>query len=355
MKQGKTSWSSPANIALVKYWGKHGDQLPSNPSLSMTLSASVSQTSVAFEWSPDLQPEVLYRYDSKPKPGFETRVRQYIERLKPEIPWLGHTRIEINSLNTFPHSSGISSSAAFMSSLALSLCQIERWLDNNYQLDNDFYRKASHVARLGSGSAARSVYGGFSLWGRADFIGSSDDRYAIPFTESMHQVFGDMYDAILIISSGMKSLSSSAGHALMNQHPYRENRFKRANHQLERLAAILRSGDQAGFVSLIEEEAMELHGLIMSSEGGPILLEPATIAAIRAIRRFRSESGCQLGFSLDAGPNLHLIYTARDREQDKSFIQSDLLQYCEGGRWIDDRMGNGPRWHEADSILPDHA
>ena len=346
MKSGVTCWQSPANIALVKYWGKREPQLPTNPSLSITLSQSVSQTTVKFWENINRDPLLVFRYDERPEPSFEPRVARYLESILPHLPFLKHFSLEVDSFNTFPHSSGISSSAAFMSSLALSLCQIERWIEGNYLLDDAFRQKASLCARLGSGSAARSVYGNFVIWGHADFIAESSDEYAIPWPEPVHPVFDNYHDAILIMSSARKSLSSSAGHALMNNHPYASQRYLNAHQNLKRLTGILKSGDLEGFVTLVEQEALELHGLIMSSPGGPVLMEPQTLTAIRTIRQFRKETGCQIAFSLDAGPNLHLLYPQANREQVVKFISDQLAGLCEKSQWIDDQAGAGPVWME---------
>ena len=344
MESVSTTWSSPANIALVKYWGKRGDQVPQNPSISMTLAESVTTTTVVLS-RPAGTPEHRFLFEGKAEPAFELRVNGYLRRVLCMLPGLAGYAIEIQSSNNFPHSSGISSSASFKSSLAVCLIRAEE-LITGFRLPADaFYRKASLLARLGSGSAARSVFGGFSIWGHSAAVDGSSDEYAVPIDHKVHPVFKTYRDAILVISSQPKSLSSSNGHRLMEQNPYGPRRFDSARENIRQLLGMLGNGDQAGFIQLVEEEAMTLHGLIQASPGGPILLEPGTIRAIRLIRDYRRESGSLACFTLDAGPNIHLLYPESEAARIRDFISTTLAPLCENGRWIDDRIGTGPYEH----------
>ncbi len=339
---GTVAWESPANIALVKYWGKHGNQLPQNPSLSMTMSRSVSRTEVS--WKPAVgNPVHRFRFEGRENPKFEARVLGYLDKISGLMPFLSHYSLEINSLNTFPHSSGISSSASFMSSLALCLVDMESILADHRLPESEFYHRASYVARLGSGSAARSVYGGFVHWGASPEIPGSSDEYAIPMNTGVHEVFRNYHDAVLIASSKPKPLSSSAGHALMDSNPFAEVRYAAARKNIGKLNHILGSGNLEAFIHLVEQEALTLHGLILASDGGKILMEPATLEIIRKIREFRTETGLHPAFTLDAGPNVHLLYPDEERAAIKAFIESTLAPLCENGWWIDDEVGGGPK------------
>ena len=203
-------------------------------------------------------------------------------------------------------------------------------------------RAKSFLARLGSGSASRSVYGGFAIWGKhSDIAGSSDD-FALPIDHLVHPLFKTYRDAILIVSSGSKSLLSSAGHRLMESNAFASARFTSACEKTGQMIRVLGSGDQAGFIRIVEEEALTLHGLIQASAGGPILLEPGTIKIIRLIREFRAQTGSSVCFTLDAGPNIHLLYPANETSAVHDFIRKELSHHCENGRWIDDRIGTGP-------------
>jgi diphosphomevalonate decarboxylase len=339
---GKVAWESPANIALVKYWGKHGDQLPQNPSVSMTLASSVTTTEVSWKATGEA-PSITFLFEGNPNPKFETRVRNYIGRIQPLLPSLGSVSLNISSSNSFPHSSGISSSASFMSSLALCLLDIHLLVSGSKMSEAEFYAFGSHLARLGSGSAARSVYGGYVLWGSARGIEGSSDLHAIPVNHLIHNEFLDYRDAVLVVSSKPKPLSSSAGHALMDQNPFAPARYDSARENLGSMLKILTDGSSQSFITLLEQEALTLHGLIMASEGGKLLMEPNTLKIIQEIRDYRNLTGSHLAFTLDAGPNVHLLYPGSEAKSVKAFIQEKLVPLCENGRWIDDSIGKGPR------------
>jgi diphosphomevalonate decarboxylase len=175
-----------------------------------------------------------YFFEGKKNELFEQRLLKYLIILKAGLPFLGDWNLTIHSKNSFPHSAGIASSASSFGALALCLSD----LSYNYFKDKkegDFLQNASRLARLGSGSACRSVYPGFVLWGdNKDFPGSSDE-FAIPIS-GIHQNFKDLQDALLIIEKEPKKVSSSAGHALMKDHPFAKNRFEQAN---QRTSAML--------------------------------------------------------------------------------------------------------------------
>jgi diphosphomevalonate decarboxylase len=207
-------------------------------------------------------------------------------------------------------------------------------------------RKASFIARLGSGSASRSIYPAMSLWGITDQWNESSNEYAIPVT-GFHNVFRQMRDTILIVESAEKKVSSSAGHRLMDVNPFSEVRFRQARENLSTLHYALSKGDWKDFIRLMEEEALSLHAMMMTSRPGYLLMQPATLSIIQQVRAFRNETGNRVGFTLDAGANVHLLYAKDDAEAVDRFIRSDLTPYCEDGKLIADRMGNGPEIHSS--------
>jgi diphosphomevalonate decarboxylase len=336
-----THWTAPANIALVKYWGKHGDQLPQNPSISLTLSESVTKTSIAWTKSAGT-PAHTFLFEGRENPMFEQRVMKYLQSISHLLPHLDGYSLQISSSNTFPHSSGISSSASFMSSLALGLIKAAEEIEGVSLSGEEFYHKASVLSRLGSGSAARSVYGGYTIWGASPAVVGSSDEFAITINHLVHPVFNTYRDAVLVISSRKKPLSSSAGHKLMESNPFAPARFESARRNASRLVKIMENGEQDDFIQLVEEEAMTLHGLIQASSGGPILMEPRTVSAISLIRDYRNQSGSKLCFTLDAGPNVHILYPDSEKDGIRNFIENALKPLCENGLWIDDHLGKGP-------------
>ena len=149
-------------------------------------------------------------------------------------------------------------------------------------------------------------------------------------------------DTILIVSTTEKSVSSSLGHALMNDHPYREGRKVQANNHLIEISDAIRSNDCLTISKIAENEALSLHALLMSSSPDGLLLKPNTLHIIEKIKQFRKSTGFDLFFTIDAGPNVHLIYFEDKREEIIQFVQQTLSKYCEDGQWIDDKIGSGP-------------
>lgn len=339
---GSVSWESPSNIALIKYWGKKGNQLPCNPSISMSLKNSLTRTKLTYKPKGDGD-QLSFLFEGKKQVLFEQRIAKFFESLHSQFEFLKDFQLSISSENTFPHSTGIASSASAMSSLALCLCSMEEEITGVQEEKAEFYRKASLIARLGSGSASRSVYGGFVTWGESNSFFKSSDEYAVPFLQYTHPVFQDFQDAILLVSSKKKEVSSSAGHQLMVNHPYATARFAQANSHFERMLGVLRSGNLEEFIEIMENEALSLHGLMMNSTPSFTLLKPNTLELIERIRSFRLSSHIPIGFTLDAGPNIHLMYPKSEKEKVVLFIDSDLSQFLENGKYIVDEKGEGPQ------------
>jgi diphosphomevalonate decarboxylase len=340
---GQAAWECPSNIALVKYWGKTQFQQPLNPSVSMTLQHSKTVISVDFFYQRKLKEMSLsYFFEDKQHPTFEDRYRQYLEHVSKYLPFLNHTELVIKSRNTFPHSAGIASSASSFGALALALCDIERSLFGTLPDDADFMEKASFLARLGSGSACRSVYGGFSLWGRTEDLMASTDEAAISLNFIIHPVFTDYCDSILVVDSGKKEVSSSAGHRLMEHHPFSGARIAQVQDNLKRMLISLQTGKEQRFSTLVEEEALTLHAMMLTSRPGYILLKPNSLEVIDRIRQFRNSTGMPVSFTLDAGANVHLLYPARLISEIKPFVMDQLAVFCQEGNIIHDTIGTGP-------------
>ncbi len=343
--QGSVCWESPSNIALVKYWGKREEQIPINPSLSFTLHGSVITIHATYTYDPAKSFSLQsFKLNGSPEPAFFGRIKGYLERVSEYFPFLKHTEIEIDSRSNFPHSAGIASSAAAFSALALCLCSIEATLSGSSQDDESFYRRASYMSRLGSGSACRSVYGGMTLWGQFSKIPLSSDLHAIKLDDArINPLFLTLRDAILIVDESKKAISSSQGHALMHMHPYHSDRVVQANDNLGKLLIALAGGNTKLFAEVVENEALSLHSLMMSSNPGYLLMKPNTLSILDKIRAFRERNGIDICFTMDAGPNIHLLYFAQDKEMVVHFIEKELAPLCKNDQWIDDAIGMGPK------------
>lgn len=344
-KQQSITWRSPSNIAIVKYWGKHGIQLPRNPSVSFTLDAAHTDTTVSFMEKAEKNGQVSidFYFEGARNKAFANKIEKFLESLDKEFSFLREYEFKIESSNSFPHSSGIASSASAMSALALCLCSIEKILTGWPTDATDFLNKASHIARLGSGSAARSVYPEVAIWGTHSDIEGSTDLQAIPFDSQLHKSFKGFHDDILIVSADEKSVSSRAGHALMEGNPYAPVRYEQANRNMMATLEALKTGDILKFGKILEEEAMTLHALMMCSDPSYILMKAGTLAVIDKVRAFRKETYLPLYFTLDAGPNVHLLYPDEVADQIWPFIERELMPHCVGGKVIRDRVGSGPR------------
>jgi diphosphomevalonate decarboxylase len=344
VEPGSITWRSPSNLAIVKYWGKHGLQLPKNPSLSLTLSSSFTET--MLEYSPkksgDKNISLEFLFHQAENEAFREKVLKFLESITDIFPFLRQLDLKISTGNSFPHSAGIASSASAMSALALCLCSLEEALFNTLEDDEKFDQKSSFVARLGSGSASRSIFPTAALWGQTGEIVGSSDLYAISMAEEVHPVFKDYHDDILIASTAAKSVSSRAGHGLMEGHPFADVRYIDAKRKLLNLIAAMRSGDLETFGTIAENEALTLHGLMMSSNPSYILLKPNTLEMIERVRRYRSETKNPLYFSLDAGPNLHLLYPEEVIHDVRLFIEEELVPLCEENTYLQDWAGEGP-------------
>lgn len=341
---GQIVWRSPSNLAIIKYWGKHGVQLPRNPSLSFTLSASCTDTALAYEFREDADNhiELDFLFHGEENEAFKAKTLVYLDSLLPQFPFLKQLKLKIQTGNSFPHSAGIASSASAMSALALCLCSLEDALFGTLPDPDGFDRKASCLARLGSGSACRSVFPHAAVWGATPSVPGSSDEYAVPAGELLHPAFKDFHDDILIVSTREKSVSSRAGHALMEGNPYAEPRYIQAKNRLERLLEALRRGDLEEFGKIAEDEALALHALMMCSNPSYMLLEPGTVALIQKIRAWRADTKHPVYFSLDAGPNIHLLYPGDIVAEVRGWIEEDLKEHCADGWFIQDWVGEGP-------------
>lgn len=334
----KIVWQCPSNIAIVKYWGKRGNQIPCNPSVSMTLSEAYTCAELDItDKVKDVDIELSFLFDGLEHQVFGGRVEEYIRKNAKYCPLFKEYAVRINSYNSFPHSTGIASSASAFGAIALALldAQVGYGLIDN----KEFFSRASELARLGSGSACRSIYGGYTVWGYHPEIKGSSDRYAIKVNE-VHGNFKNMRDAILLVDSTPKKVGSSAGHAMMKDHPYAESRFRQANEHAERMMKILSDGDFEEFINIAESEALTLHAMMMTSDNYYLLMKPGTIWAIEQIIGFREETKIPVCFTLDAGPNVHLLYPQRFEEKVEVFINKELKKSLKGV--IFDKIGEGP-------------
>ena len=336
------AWSAPSNIALVKYWGKKENQIPANPSISFTLNncktitkLEVAKKSDTTSFSFDLL------FEGKSKEDFKPKIQKFFERIEEYCPFLKEYHFKIDTQNTFPHSSGIASSASGMAALAMNIMSLEKVLNPTISEDY-FFAKASFLARLGSGSACRSIKGQVVVWGNHAEINRSSDLFGVEFSD-IHSTFKNFQDTILLVDKGEKQVSSTVGHDLMHNHPYSERRFEQAHENLAKMKTILSSGNLEEFIKIVESEALTLHAMMMTSMPYFILMKPNTLEIINKLWNFRNETQIPVCFTLDAGANVHVLYPENVKEKVLQFIQDELVVFCQKGHYICDEIGNGAK------------
>lgn len=331
------SASCPSNIALIKYWGKYENQIPANPSISYTLNHCKTNTSMEFFADEQFSVQTYLAGNEEKK--FAEKIEKYFKNIEDFLPWILKGKYIIRTENTFPHSSGIASSASGFGAIAKCLMDLDEQFSGKIA-DDLKAKKESFLARLGSGSACRSLYNGLVVWGKTDEVAGSSDLYAVQYpNEEIHPIFKNFNDWVLLIHEGEKSVSSTVGHGLMKTNPYAERRFQEAHENFTTLKEILKTGDLQNFIKLVEHEALTLHAMMMMSEPAFILMKTGTLEVINKIWNFRKETGLALFFTLDAGANVHLLFPEdSDSDKIKEFIVKELLQHTQNNGVVKDEM-----------------
>lgn len=330
--------SCPSNIALIKYWGKYENQIPANPSISYTLNHCKTNTSMEFLADESFSVQTFLA--GKEELKFAEKIEKYFKNIEQYLPWILKGKYVIKTENTFPHSSGIASSASGFGAIAKCLMSLDTQFSTDNQQPEQIIQKASFLARLGSGSACRSLYDGLVVWGKTGEVENSSDLFAVQYpNEEIHPIFKNFNDWVLLIHEGEKSVSSTVGHGLMNTNPYAERRFQEAHENFAKLKTILSNGDMEDFIKLVEHEALTLHAMMMMSEPAFILMKTGTLAVINKIWEFRRITSLPLFFTLDAGANVHLLFPDDiHTKQIKEFINIELVPLTQKGGVVKDVM-----------------
>jgi len=278
------------NIAFIKYWGNRDSalRLPVNGSISMNLDGLYTRTSVSFQPSLALDELVINGHQVMGK-GLE-RVSGILDIVRQAA---GITlRAEVLSENNFPTGAGIASSAAAFAALALAATKAAglEWPES----------AISRLARLGSGSASRSIPSGFVEWK----MGTGDeDSFAVSIAPPEHWALAD---CVAIVSAGHKATGSTEGHALAPTSPLQAARVADAPRRLDICRRAILERDFAAFASIIELDSDMMHAVMMTSQPALFYWKPATLAVMEAARSWRAD-GLPVAYTIDAGPNVHVI------------------------------------------------
>lgn len=292
----KASARAGANIAFVKYWGNRDAalHLPLNSSISMTLDNAFTTTTVAFERG--LPADRLWLNGSPADESVRARASAHLDRLRALAGRGGPARVV--SENSFPTGAGIASSASGFAALTAAAAAALGLALSPAEL--------GRLARLASGSACRSIYGGFVEW-----QAGADDATSVALPLAPPERW-PLVDIIAIVSSGVKQVSSEEGHARAHSSPYLPARLAALPAALAQARAAIQACDLAALGEVAEAEALSLHAIAMTSRPSALYWEPATLELIRAVRAWR-EAGLPVYFSIDAGPNVHLLTLPEQR------------------------------------------
>jgi len=296
MPKNFTTAKAHPNIAFIKYWG-NADQnlrLPANASISMNLSELETVTKIAF--LPDQSSHLLKINGILQDTEHTSRVATYLESVRNLYEF--QSSLAIESHNNFPMGAGIASSASAFAALAVALNDL---LELNLPQSG-----ISALARLGSGSACRSIPAGFTVWekGRTHL-----DSFAATFAPPDHW---ELRDIILIVAAEEKAVGSTQGHALADTSPYQSVRVHDAKRRLEICRRAILNKDFNKLAWIIEQDSDMMHAVMMTSRPPINYWQPASIAIMQKVRDLR-KNGIACAYTLDAGPNVHVITLATDQ------------------------------------------
>ena len=320
----KATATAGSNIAFIKYWGNHDEELrlPMNGSISMTLDSAATTTTVEFDSA--LPTDQFTLNVSQANPPATARVARHLDHFRT----LAHTdyKATITSSNSFPTGAGIASSASGFAALTLAA-------SSALGLDLDS-AELGRLARLGSGSACRSIDGGFVEWRRGR---KHEDSFAAPIAPADHW---DLVDIIAIVSNEHKAHGSSTGHSLAHTSPFYQARLESIDESLDRVRVAILEKDFDTLGEQIEAEAIELHVTAMTSTPSVMYWQAGTLNVIHALREWRVEDPYLAGyFTIDAGANVHII-----AESESAPALLERLEAVEGVQdTLVSRIGGGAR------------
>lgn len=298
MPNWKATAVSCSNIALIKYWGNRDQalRLPANPSLSMNMAGLTTTTTIEFDRALKQDVFILGGREIGSK-GLE-RVSRFLDQVR-QLAHITHFA-HVDSRNNFPSGVGLASSASGFAALAVAA--------NAAAGLNLSEAELSRLARLGSGSACRSVPGGFVEWA----VGADDrSSYAYSIAPADHW---DLHDVVALIDVEHKAVGSTEGHAAADTSPLQAARVATASDRLAQARSAVLTRDFGSLADVVELDSLMMHAVMITSS--PVLMywQPATIAVMHAVRQWRA-NGLAACTTIDAGPNVHVVCTAEAADE----------------------------------------
>lgn len=292
---------APANIALIKYWGKKDPvlRLPENNSIAINQSNLYTTTTVEFseEYKED-QVKIFDKNNDIVDFVKKERVVKHLDRMRKMAGV--NMRAQVVSKNNFSIAAGLASSASGFAALTVAGAKA---------VGLDLTEKElSILARQGSGSACRSIPDGFVEWLKGD---TNDTSYAISLYPPDYWKIAII---VVVVVAEEKEISSTQGHQLAESSPFLSTRLKYIKTKTEAIKESMAEKNFNTFGELIEAEALELHAIMLTSTPPLIYWLPATIRVMRAIASWRNK-GVFAYYTIDAGPHLHIICKDKDTQE----------------------------------------
>jgi len=287
-----------ANIAFIKYWGNsdHDLRLPVNPSLSMNLHGLYTETTVL--WDDSLLEDMLVLNGKIENGAALERVSIHLNHIRQRCNLTA--KANVVSANNFPMGAGIASSASAFAALTLAAVRAAQVKISE--------RELTILARLGSGSAARSIPSGFVEWHVAD---NHRDSFAESFAAPNHW---DIMDVIAIISERHKQTGSTAGHRSAETSILQQARVHNCQERYTICRRAILDRDFTSFAAVVEHDSNLMHAVMMTSHPPLFYWEPATLTIMKHVRQWREQEGLQVCYTLDAGANVHCICVRNDAD-----------------------------------------
>lgn len=301
------------NIALIKYWGKKDAKLrlPLMSSLSMTLDAFYSDTKISDS------EQMSFKLNGQAVSGpAADRVFTYLRAMQDRFGVKGNLAVE--SVNQVPTAAGLASSSSAFAAMAAAFA-------DHYQLGVD-RRELSRMARMGSGSASRSVFGGFSVWQKGD---SDQTSYAYPLDEEPDM---DLRLLAVEINDQEKKISSTKGMEMSKSSPFYQVWLDRNDSEIKEMEEAIKQADFSKLGSLAELNASEMHALTFTAVPGFTYFEPNTIKAIKLVQDLRQQ-GLECYYTIDAGPNVKVLCQGKNSKDIVNCFESsfDRVKIIEAG------------------------
>lgn len=326
----KATAVAPSNLAFVKYWGARDLEraIPCHPSLSMTLTRCRSRCTAATLREGD---DEVVRADGEGEleaapEDFARPVLRHVERLRKRAD--GGPSLRVATRNNFPTGAGLASSASGFAALTMACARA-------FGLEPSPEELSVWARTSGSGSAARSTLGGFVEW-----PSSRDGDPEGPARQLAPSEHWDLRDAVALVDPAEKEVSSREGHRRAESSPHFRRRLQLVSDRLAEVRSAIRDRDLERLGPVLETEAVELHLVAMSSRPPVFYWSPGTLRVMEAVRSLRSEEAIAAYYSIDAGPNVHVVCRPEDEER----VVARLRRLPAVRDVLRDRVGTGPRY-----------